>query len=116
MATILAGGGNSGPQGKGAAWQARLVSSDFARLAPDDDQQLGQAGVSVQNHSYGVAIENYYGLDAVDYDRQCRQLPTLLHVFSARQRRARWPAPAAPTRALRASPTSPGSLRCRRTR
>ena len=83
MATIIAGGGNSSPLGKGAAWQARLTSSDFARLAPDDGAQLAQAGVSVQNHSYGVGIENYYGLDAQAYDQQVRQYPTLLHVFSA---------------------------------
>jgi hypothetical protein len=83
MATLIAGGGNSAPLGRGAAWQARLTTSDFARLLPDDGQQLMQAGVSVQNHSYGVTIENYYGLDAVEYDRHCRQFPTLLHVFSA---------------------------------
>ncbi|WP_345237770.1 S8 family serine peptidase [Hymenobacter saemangeumensis] len=83
MATIAAGGGNSGVQGKGAAWQARLVSSDFARLQPDEGSQLAAAGVTVQNHSYGVGIENYYGLDAQGYDQQARDYPELLHVFSA---------------------------------
>jgi hypothetical protein len=39
--------------------------------------------VSVQNHSYGTGIENYYGLETRAYDAQARQLPTLLHVFSS---------------------------------
>ncbi|QKG51544.1 S8 family serine peptidase [Hymenobacter sp. BRD67] len=39
--------------------------------------------MSVQNHSYGTGIENYYGLEALGYDQQTRQLPTLLHVFSS---------------------------------
>jgi hypothetical protein len=50
MATLIAGGGSSAPSGKGAAWQARLATADFAELLPDDGAQLTQAGVSVQNH------------------------------------------------------------------
>jgi hypothetical protein len=61
----------------------RLATSDFARLLPDDGAQLAQTGVSVQNHSYGVGIENYYGLEAQAYDQQTQQYPTLLHVFSS---------------------------------
>ncbi|WP_177204683.1 S8 family serine peptidase [Hymenobacter arizonensis] len=83
MATLIAGAGNSHPQGRGVARGARLASSNFARLLPDDGQQLTQAGVSVQNHSYGVAIENYYGVESQEYDRQLRQFPSLLHVFSS---------------------------------
>ncbi|GGF26573.1 S8 family serine peptidase [Hymenobacter cavernae] len=83
MATLIAGGGNSAPTGKGAAWQARLATSSFAELLPDDGQQLAQAGVSVQNHSYGVGIENYYGLEAQAYDQQSVQYPSLVHVFSS---------------------------------
>ncbi|MGY2131497.1 S8 family serine peptidase [Hymenobacter sp. HD11105] len=83
MATLIAGGGNSAPSGKGAAWQARLATADFAELLPDDGAQLTQAGVSVQNHSYGVAIENYYGLETRAYDAHATQYPQLLHVFSS---------------------------------
>jgi hypothetical protein len=83
MATLIAGGGNSGPAGRGAAPQARIASSSFANLLPDANADLVQQGVSVQNHSYGTGIENYYGLEALGYDQQARQLPTLLHVFSA---------------------------------
>ena len=83
MATLIGGAGNSHPLGRGVARQVRLATSDFARLLPDDGPQLMLAGVSVQNHSYGVAIENYYGVEAQEYDRQVRQFPTLLHVFSS---------------------------------
>ncbi|NKI87645.1 putative nucleic acid-binding Zn ribbon protein [Hymenobacter sp. 1B] len=83
MATLLGGAGNSDPLGRGAARAVRLATSDFARLLPDDATQLTQAGASVQNHSYGVGIENYYGLEAQAYDQQAQQLPQLLHVFSS---------------------------------
>ncbi|MFD2718878.1 S8 family serine peptidase [Hymenobacter monticola] len=83
MATLLGGAGNSDALGRGAARGVRLATSDFARLLPDDATQLTQAGISVQNHSYGVGIENYYGLEAQAYDQQTQQLPGLLHVFSS---------------------------------
>ncbi|SNC75257.1 Por secretion system C-terminal sorting domain-containing protein [Hymenobacter gelipurpurascens] len=83
MATLIAGGGNSSPDGKGAAWQARIAQSDYSNLLPDDGAVLAQQGVTVQNHSYGVGIENYYGLEAQAYDEQTRQYPALLHVFSS---------------------------------
>jgi hypothetical protein len=83
MATLIAGGGNSGPGGRGAAPQAAIASSSYANLLPDANTELTQRGVSVQNHSYGTGIENYYGLEALGYDQQTQQLPTLLHVFSS---------------------------------
>ncbi|QHT70215.1 S8 family serine peptidase [Rhodocytophaga rosea] len=83
MTTLIAGGGNSSFYGKGTAWQASITSSDFSNLLPDDGKQLQQRGISVQNHSYGVTIENYYGLEAYAYDQQTRQFPQILHVFSS---------------------------------
>jgi hypothetical protein len=83
MATLIAGAGNSGPAGEGAVRQAGIASSSYANLLPDANADLTRLGVSVQNHSYGTGIENYYGLEALGYDQQTRQLPTLLHVFSA---------------------------------
>jgi hypothetical protein len=83
MATLIAGGGNSGPGGEGAARQAGIASASYASLLPDANASLTGLGVSVQNHSYGTGIENYYGLEALGYDQQTRQLPTLLHVFSS---------------------------------
>ncbi|WP_188556193.1 S8 family serine peptidase [Hymenobacter glacieicola] len=83
MATLIAGGGNSAVTGKGAAWQARIAQSSYDNLLPDDNATLASQGVSVQNHSYGVSVENFYGLEARAYDQQVRQRPELLHVFSA---------------------------------
>ncbi|OON66178.1 S8 family serine peptidase [Hymenobacter sp. CRA2] len=85
MTTLIAGGGNSSPNGKGAAWQARIAQSSSDNLLPDDGAGLAAQSVSVQNHSYGVnvGVENFYGLEARAYDAQSRQYPTLVHVFSA---------------------------------
>ncbi|WP_310394583.1 S8 family serine peptidase [Hymenobacter sp.] len=83
MTTLIGGAGNTDPLGRGVVAEVRLATSDFGRLLPDDGQQLTQAGVSVQNHSYGVAVENYYGVEAQEYDRHCRQFPALVHVFSS---------------------------------
>ncbi|GAB3834175.1 S8 family serine peptidase [Hymenobacter jeollabukensis] len=85
MTTLIAGGGNSSPNGKGAAWQARIAQSSSGNLLPDDGPGLAAQGVSVQNHSYGVSVgvENFYGLEARAYDAQARQYPALVHVFSA---------------------------------
>lgn len=83
MATISAGGGNTFYTGKGVAWGAIISSSDFKNLLPDNLSVLQQSNVKVQNHSYGVGIENYYGTDAQAYDAQMNQDTTLLHVFSS---------------------------------
>ncbi|SIT94190.1 S8 family serine peptidase [Pontibacter indicus] len=83
MATLLAGAGNSGPSGKGVTQHALLAHSSFEELFPDNSADLLSQGISVQNHSYGVGVENYYGLEAQAYDEQSFQHPALLHVFSS---------------------------------
>ncbi len=83
MATIIAGAGNSGPKGKGVASHAKIASSDFVNLMPDNSQQLLSQGIYLQNHSYGVGLENYYGLESEAYDTEVYQHPTLLHIFSS---------------------------------
>ncbi|CAA9272458.1 MAG: hypothetical protein AVDCRST_MAG56-3147 [uncultured Cytophagales bacterium] len=83
MASMAAGGGNSAPSGRGVAWQARLAHASFTELLPDDAAALLAAGISVQNHSYGVGIENYYGIEAHEYDQSTFRNPVLLHVFSS---------------------------------
>ncbi|MBT2558074.1 S8 family serine peptidase [Hymenobacter sp. ISL-91] len=95
MATIIAGAGNTSPDGRGVTWQARIAQSSYDNLLPDDGVQLAARSVSVQNHSYGVEVENFYGLEARAYDQQARQYPTLLHVFSSGNSGPR-PAPAGP--------------------
>jgi len=83
MATMIAGGGNSWYLGKGAAWASVISSSDFANLLPDPAAVLQQYNITVQNHSYGVGIENFYGADAAAYDEMLIGNPFLLHVFSS---------------------------------
>ncbi|ULQ58442.1 S8 family peptidase [Flavihumibacter rivuli] len=83
MTTIIAGGGNTYFTGTGVARGSQFSSSDFANLLPDNDANLTGTGISVQNHSYGTGIENFYGADARAYDQQVNALPYLVHVFSA---------------------------------
>ena len=83
MATMIAGGGNSSDFSWGAAWRANITSSSFATLLPDPIAAYANAGVTVQNHSYGTGIENYYAPDARAYDASVMEIPSLLHVFSA---------------------------------
>jgi hypothetical protein len=83
MATIAAGGGNSSSYAEGVATAAQVTSSDFDNLLPDDGNTLLQLGVTVQNHSYGVGIENYYGIESHQYDVSAFDYPSILHVFSS---------------------------------
>ncbi len=83
MATMVAGGGNSSEFARGAAPASVLSSSSYFTLLPDADSVYRKFRLFVQNHSYGVGIENYYGSDAAAYDKSVQQNPALLHVFSA---------------------------------
>jgi len=83
MATIIGGGGNSYYSGQGVAYQSTVSSFNFTSLLPDPDSVYRQVGISVQNHSYGTNIENYYGAEAVAHDLSANNNPSLLHVFSS---------------------------------
>lgn len=82
MATIAAGAGNVAPSSKGLAWQSRVSSSSFENLLPDDDAVLNALNVTVQNHSYGTVIQNFYGSEARAYDLSVLANPNRMHVFS----------------------------------
>ena len=86
MASMIAGGGNTCYTGKGVAWGAGISSSSFLNVFPDELAYFESAGIEVQNHSYGLDIENYYGAEALAYDQQVFQDPSLVHVFSAGNR------------------------------
>jgi hypothetical protein len=83
MATIAAGAGNTSPYARGAAWGSLVTTSDFDRLLPDDGNSLVSQYVTVQNHSYGVGLENYYGIESYAYDQFALDYPKILHVFSS---------------------------------
>lgn len=81
MASLAGGAGNADWSGLGAAPGCRLISSSFVGLLPDSDYSL--TGITVQNHSYGVNIQNWYGERAAAYDQSTQEHPSLVHVFSA---------------------------------
>lgn len=81
MASLVGGAGNSSAAGRGVAWGATVVSTGFNNLLPEED--YAESGVSVQNHSYGLDIENYYGAGALAYDASVEENQSLIHVFSA---------------------------------
>ncbi|RYZ23042.1 MAG: T9SS type A sorting domain-containing protein [Chitinophagaceae bacterium] len=83
MATIIAGAGNSSPYALGVAPAALLGPVSFSSLLPEADSFFRNRGISVQNHSYGTAIENFYGVEAAAYDAAARNNPSLQFVFSA---------------------------------
>ncbi|MBL7873296.1 MAG: S8 family serine peptidase [Cyclobacteriaceae bacterium] len=83
MTTLMSGGGNTAPRSLGVAYQSSFTSSDFNNLFPDNSSIFNDNNIRVQNHSYGIGIENYYGIEASAYDKQIYENPTLLHVFSS---------------------------------
>jgi Subtilase family/Secretion system C-terminal sorting domain len=82
MATLIGGAANSFFSGGGAVSNVGLSSADDSNLMPDQDAYQ-QYHISVQNHSYGVDIENFYGADAAAYDNSMITYPDLVHVFSS---------------------------------
>jgi len=83
MATIIAGAGNTYYEGRGVANGATISSVNFSNLLPEPDAFYQQYNITVQNHSYGTGIENYYGADALAYDASVITRPSLMHIFSA---------------------------------
>jgi hypothetical protein len=83
MTTLIGGAGNTYYNGKGAAYKANLTSTSFQNLLPEHDSFYRKIRITVQNHSYGTAIENFYGADSYAYDASVNNNDSLLHVFSA---------------------------------
>jgi hypothetical protein len=50
---------------------------------PDPDSVYRNYNISIQNHSYGTVIENFYGNEAFAYDVNVVNNPGLIHVFSS---------------------------------
>lgn len=83
ISTIIGGAGNSFYDGRGIANGCKFFPSSFSNLFPDDATVLNTNKVTVQNHSYGTIIQQFYGAEAVSYDVQAWQNKNLVHVFSA---------------------------------
>ena len=110
MSTIMAGAGNSWHLGRGAASGAMISSADYSSLMPEPLSYYQSANISVQNHSYGVGIESFYGTDAAAYDATVTSLPGLLHVFSAGNR-GNGAAPTGPYRGINGFANLTGSFK-----
>lgn len=82
MATLLGGAGNTSAGSLGVSPGVNFTSSNFANLFPDPAAHFQQYNISVQNHSYGIMVENFYGAEARAYDQQLNANPALAHVFS----------------------------------
>lgn len=83
IATLIAGAGNSSWRGEGVAPAASLSSSSYLDLLPDENTYFQNHGIFIQNHSYGTAIEQFYGVEAAAFDESVREVGNLLHVFSS---------------------------------
>jgi hypothetical protein len=83
ISSIIGGAGNSFYNGRGIANACKFYSSSFANLFADDASILNTNKVTVQNHSYGTIVQQFYGAEAVSYDVQTWQNKNLVHVFSA---------------------------------
>jgi hypothetical protein len=83
ISTIIGGAGNSFYDGRGIAYGCKFFPSTFSNLFADDASVLNTNKVTVQNHSYGTIIQQFYGAEAASYDVQAWQNKNLVHIFSA---------------------------------
>ncbi|HEX8334961.1 MAG TPA: S8 family serine peptidase, partial [Segetibacter sp.] len=83
IASIIGGAGNSSYEGRGIAWRCKFFSSSFSNLFADDPAILNSNKVTVQNHSYGTVIQQFYGAEAVSYDAHTWLDRHFVHVISA---------------------------------
>jgi len=83
MASIVGGKGNSFITGKGVVENVQFVSTRFGDLMANPPDFFSATKTTVQNHSYGTSIENFYGAMAASYDELVVQQPELLHVFTS---------------------------------
>ncbi|HEV7333049.1 MAG TPA: S8 family serine peptidase [Flavisolibacter sp.] len=83
IASIIGGAGNSSYQGRGIAWGCQFFPSSFSNLFADDEAVLTANKVTVQNHSYGTIIQQYYGAEALSYDLLTWNNKSFIPVISA---------------------------------
>lgn len=83
ISSIIGGAGNSFYNGRGIANGCKFYSSSFSNLFADDPTILNSNKVTVQNHSYGTVVQQFYGAEAVSYDLHSWQNKNFVHVFSA---------------------------------
>nr|WP_294894437.1 S8 family peptidase [uncultured Pedobacter sp.] len=83
IAKLMVGGGVSSPIFMGIASHSKLIPISFDHLFPEKPSFYTDNKVSVVNHSYGTAIENFYSPSAYAYDSLSAELQNVLNVFSS---------------------------------
>lgn len=83
ISSIIGGAGNSFYDGRGIANGCTFFPSSFDNLFADDASLLSNNKVTVQNHSYGTVIQQFYGAEAVSYDAQAWLNKNYVPVFSS---------------------------------
>jgi len=83
ISSIIGGAGNSFYSGRGIAYGCKFFPSSFENLFADDSSVLNSNKVTVQNHSYGTVIQQFYGAEAVSYDNLTWNNKNYVPVFSA---------------------------------
>jgi hypothetical protein len=86
ISSIIGGSGNRFYDGRGIAYGCKFFPSSFDNLFADDAAILNTNKVTVQNHSYGTIIQQFYGAEAVSYDVHTWQNKNFIHVLSAGNR------------------------------
>jgi hypothetical protein len=86
ISSIIGGAGNSFYDGRGIAYGSAFFPSTFDNLFADDATVLSANKVTVQNHSYGTIIQQFYGAEAVSYDALAWANKIYVPVFSAGNR------------------------------
>jgi Subtilase family len=86
ISSIIGGAGNGFYDGRGIANGCKFFPSSFVNLFADDAAILNTNKVTVQNHSYGTIIQQFYGAEAVSYDAQTWSNKNVVHVFSVGNR------------------------------
>jgi len=83
ISSIIGGSGNSFYDGRGVANACKFFPSTFSNLFADDPSLLASNKVTVQNHSYGTTIQQFYGAEAVSYDAHAWQNKNFIAVYSS---------------------------------
>ena len=83
ISSIIGGAGNSFYDGRGIAYGCSFFPSSFDNLFADDAAILNANKVTVQNHSYGTIVQQFYGAEAVSYDALTWTNKNYIPVFSA---------------------------------
>lgn len=83
VAGIAIGAGNLDPKARGMAWGADLRYKDVFDAIYDAPVEYINPGIVVTSLSYGNGCNAGYTSFAQTVDQQVRQMPNLMHIFSA---------------------------------